>query len=63
MGERILGDVSRPMLSIPLGRIALPVDVARVVAFLASDDGGWVNGICFGLPSIRASVDFYIQVK
>ncbi|PSK42926.1 Diacetyl reductase [Elsinoe australis] len=28
----------------PLGRCALPEDVARVVAFLASQDGGWVNG-------------------
>lgn len=28
----------------PLKRCALPVDVARVVAFLASQDGGWVNG-------------------
>lgn len=28
----------------PLERCALPVDVARVVAFLASEDGGWVNG-------------------
>ena len=28
----------------PLGRCALPDDVARVVAFLASEDGGWVNG-------------------
>ncbi|KAL2037626.1 hypothetical protein N7G274_009571 [Stereocaulon virgatum] len=28
----------------PLGRCAMPVDVARVVAFLASEDGGWVNG-------------------
>lgn len=28
----------------PLGRCAVPDDVARVVAFLASDDGGWVNG-------------------
>ena len=33
----------------PLGRCALPVDVARVVAFLASNDGGWVNGE-FGSP-------------
>lgn len=30
----------------PLGRCAVPEDVARVVAFLASDDGGWVNGTC-----------------
>ena len=28
----------------PLGRCAAPEDVARVVAFLASEDGGWVNG-------------------
>jgi len=28
----------------PLKRVALPDDVARVVAFLASEDGGWVNG-------------------
>jgi 3-oxoacyl-[acyl-carrier protein] reductase len=28
----------------PLGRCAVPEDVARVVGFLASDDGGWVNG-------------------
>lgn len=28
----------------PLGRCAVPEDVARVVGFLASEDGGWVNG-------------------
>jgi NAD(P)-dependent dehydrogenase (short-subunit alcohol dehydrogenase family) len=28
----------------PMGRIADPVDIARVVAFLASDDGGWMSG-------------------
>lgn len=28
----------------PLNRCAETVDVARVVAFLASEDGGWVNG-------------------
>lgn len=28
----------------PLGRCAEPEDVARVVAFLSSGDGGWVNG-------------------
>jgi len=28
----------------PLGRCATPEDVARVVGFLASEDGGWVNG-------------------
>ncbi|RHZ44132.1 uncharacterized protein CDV56_100155, partial [Aspergillus thermomutatus] len=28
----------------PLGRFGLPQDVAKVVAFLASDEGGWING-------------------
>lgn len=27
-----------------LGRLGLPEDIARVVAFLASDDSGWVTG-------------------
>ena len=28
----------------PMGRMAYPVDIARVVGFLASDDAGWVSG-------------------
>ena len=28
----------------PLGRIGQPEDVARVAAFLASEDSGWVTG-------------------
>jgi 3-oxoacyl-[acyl-carrier protein] reductase len=28
----------------PLGRIGQPVDIARVAAFLASDDSGWITG-------------------
>jgi len=36
----------------PLGRCALPEDVARVVAFLASGDGGWVNGTCYELVEL-----------
>jgi len=28
----------------PLGRIGTPVDIAKVVAFLASDDSGWLTG-------------------
>jgi len=28
----------------PLGRIGMPEDIAKVVAFLASDDSGWLTG-------------------
>jgi 3-oxoacyl-[acyl-carrier protein] reductase len=28
----------------PLGRIGTPLDIARVVVFLASDDSGWLTG-------------------
>ena len=30
--------------TIALGRVGQPMDIAKVVAFLASDDGGWVTG-------------------
>ena len=36
----------------PLKRSAVPEDVARVVAFLASDDGGWVNGKPSNVPNM-----------
>jgi 3-oxoacyl-[acyl-carrier protein] reductase len=35
----------------PLGRVAEPVDVARVVCFLASEDSFWVNGM---FPSLNS---------
>lgn len=28
----------------PLGRVGQPEDIATVVAFLASDDAGWITG-------------------
>jgi NAD(P)-dependent dehydrogenase (short-subunit alcohol dehydrogenase family) len=30
----------------PLQRMATPIDIARVVGFLTSEDGGWMNGEC-----------------
>jgi NAD(P)-dependent dehydrogenase (short-subunit alcohol dehydrogenase family) len=30
--------------TIALGRVGQPDDIARVVAFLASDEAGWVTG-------------------
>lgn len=30
--------------AVPSGRVALPVDIARVVAFLVGPDSGWVTG-------------------
>jgi tetrahydroxynaphthalene reductase len=33
----------------PLGRVAQPIDIARVVCFLASPDSYWVNGETIGI--------------
>ena len=47
MGEQGWGDpeVGRPMLAtIPLGRFGQPIEVASVVAFLASDLAAMING-------------------
>jgi NAD(P)-dependent dehydrogenase (short-subunit alcohol dehydrogenase family) len=31
-----------------LGRVGQPADIAKVVAFLASDAGGWITGEVIG---------------
>jgi len=33
----------------PLHRVGLPIDIARVVCFLASQDGEWINGKVIGI--------------
>ncbi|MEM1063874.1 MAG: acetoacetyl-CoA reductase [Pseudomonadota bacterium] len=40
--EKVLNDVILPQ--IPAGRLGQPEEIARCVAFLASDDAGFVNG-------------------
>ncbi|MCJ1328208.1 Arp2/3 complex subunit, actin nucleation center [Thelotrema lepadinum] len=35
----------------PLNRVAVPADIGRAVAFLASEDGEWINGEFIILPS------------
>jgi 3-oxoacyl-[acyl-carrier protein] reductase len=41
-----LGEAQRAKLTgaIPLGRLGQPTDVAAAVAFLASDEAGWITG-------------------
>ena len=34
--------------SMPLGRVAMPADIAKVVAFLVGQDSGWVTGQTIG---------------
>ncbi|MGR9172298.1 SDR family oxidoreductase [Rhizobium sp. KDH_Rht_773_N] len=36
--------IERLTSEIPLGRLGQPEDIARIVAFLASGESGWVNG-------------------
>jgi len=33
----------------PMSRVGMPIDVARVTAFLASQDGEWINGKVIGI--------------
>jgi 3-oxoacyl-[acyl-carrier protein] reductase len=44
LGSRSEELVKRAASEIPLGRLGEPDDIARVVSFLASAEGGWING-------------------
>jgi len=41
-----LAELKKTAKSVPLGRIGQPSDVAKVVAFFASDEAGYVTGQC-----------------
>ena len=48
-GARAIGAIGTEMHKMvekgtPLGRIAQPVDIGRIPAFLASEDSGWITG-------------------
>jgi NAD(P)-dependent dehydrogenase (short-subunit alcohol dehydrogenase family) len=43
--EQVQGFVDLQVTTIPLGRVGTPDEIAKVVVFLASDDGSFVNGI------------------
>jgi 3-oxoacyl-[acyl-carrier protein] reductase len=44
-------DIEKGIASLcPLGRCAVPADIARVVAFLGSADSEWINGKSLTLP-------------
>ena len=32
--------------TIPLGRLSVPLDIAKATAFLASDDADFITGVC-----------------
>ena len=44
-GTSGMGEGAAPFVArTPLGRIGQPADIAAVVAFVVSDDGGWITG-------------------
>jgi 3-oxoacyl-[acyl-carrier protein] reductase len=59
-------DIEKGIASLcPLGRCAVPADIAKVVAFLGSADSEWINGewlISFLEFGVGVSIDFVIRI-
>ena len=59
MLEQFIGDMDKAegrqifLRSIPLGRMAQPIDIAAAVLFLASDDASMVTGVAFDVDGGR----------
>lgn len=49
------GELEKQLVAMtPLGRMGTPADIAKVVAFLASDDSGWLTGeVIFASGGLR----------
>jgi 3-oxoacyl-[acyl-carrier protein] reductase len=52
-GEDTQESRAKVISSIPLGRLALPLDVAKAVAFLASDEADFITGVCLEVDGGR----------
>lgn len=46
-----------------MNRVGQPVDIARVVCFLASQDGEWVNGKVIGIDGAVSGILFIRQPR
>ena len=52
-GEDTLESRAKVISTIPLGRLSLPLDVAKATAFLASDEADFITGVCLEVDGGR----------